>query len=447
MLFPVSFLETVDLSGLPGLPSLESYQAYLSTKSFESYFEGLEDILEFRDVAEDLLEHYGVQTNFTVPKSEYGFALACSQQVNLLLKSAPKESLQYTDFALQKVSRDYYELSDPLLTLRPRLRTSISDLEPLLREMESVLSSFTAEHLQRWTKTTQNTTVSLLSVLYCLLIGIDVDDAFVNCPKTMIRGNQCTLRDATTASGSIKSCKRQTADLEHLIVLADGSFSVRTKESWKTIPEAHCQLGVLVPGAILSVNNALRVYAIFAKDTTACVYAITFGDMVTVQKKLELDLQEDKPIDFLDCQRDRDNQIVLLWGHRNHLTGYAEQNFFAWTEDEFLSKRMNLTPTDTHKLPNRIAWTTKIDYRDHGNLLALVTSTTESEHEGRRAFTMQNQVFFGNTILKPVDPSVVGVYGSPLEFYTLKATGLYKDETCVVPIALKKTLSILVPFI
>ncbi len=446
MLFPVSLLESIDLAGLPGLPSLEAYQSALASKSFESFFEGLSDILEYRDVAEDLLEDYGIRTNFTVPKSD-NKALACSQQLNLLLKSAPKESLQYKDFALQKVARDYFEISDPMTTLRPRLKTPIPELEVLFKEIESVLTSLTHEHILRWSKTSQNSYVSLLCVIYCFLNTIDVDDAFVNCPKTLIRGNLCTLRDASKTLQTIKTCKRQTPDLERLIVVSDGSFSVKTKESWKTIVEPHCSLGVLVPGAVLTVNNALRLYAVFAKDTTACVYAITFGDLVTVQKKLELDLGEESPIDFLDCQRDRDNQIVLLWGHRNHLTGFAEQGFFAWTEDEFLSKRMNVTPMDTHKLPNRIAWTTKIDYRDHGNLLALVTRTSESESEGRRAFSVQNEIYFGNTILQTVDPSILNVYGSPVEYFTLRPTGLYKGELCVVPISLKKPLGILIPFV
>lgn len=437
MLFPTSLLSSVPTKAYE-VP-VEVFRTSLRGRSYESFFEGLTDLVEYRDVAEDLLETYGLTENFTVPKSETR-SLACSQALAVILSQrATTDSLQYKDFCLKRACEEFLDVTDPYITMRPRMKASIPELERLISEMEA-LDAPTVDHLDRWATLYGNSVLSTLSLYYCILSGIDTDDAFVNAPKSLLSGNVCTLRDTAPGPASIKACKKQDPDLSRAIVLYDGHLKLRFKTGFLDIVEPLAHYGVPVPGTDVVVNGVLRRYIVVAKGTTAAVLAITYHDTPTVQKKLEIDLQESTPIDFLDCQRDRDTNIVLLWGHRNHLTGSAEIQYFAWSEDEFLSKRMNLSVLDTHKLPVRTVPGTKIDYRDHGNLLALSTCITEDSSE-RRAFKVRQQILFGNTLVDEPTDRLLHIYGSPVDYVRLTQDGtlISKSESVPIPDARRAT--------
>ena len=442
MLFPVSLLSTV--TNLPDTYGIDGFRAAIEVDP--TLFESCKDVVDYRDVAEDILESYGVSANFTVPKAQ-NKPVACSQALLAILKtSATAASLQYKDYVLQEECKTWLALTDPSMTLRPRLKLQLPETEALLSAIED--SECTQQLVDLWSEKVKSK-LPIYAIVYAIHKGLDLDDTFLHAPKSSIRGSLCVLRDMSSEPLSVKACRRQNPDLKRMIVCHDGWFAICSGAGCTKFVDPNAYLCVPIPGIEMVVGNALRRYAVFAKGSTASVKAITFNEgKVTATTKLELDLGE--PVDFLDCQRDRDDNIVILWGRRNVLTGNAVTQYVAWSEDELMSKNPQVNVLETHKLPPRNVSSTKIDYRDHGNLLALVTTISETEDNGSRTFAVDQKIMFGNHVLESPPARVFHVFGAPGDYVKATQEGIVsRGEKTVLPAETdyKKSTSIAVWYI
>ncbi len=433
MLFPHSLLEQT--SFIPeGAPSIEEFRKTRTVDQFLPFFDSCEDVVDYRDVAEDLLEQYGITCNFAVPRENR--KRACAELVVSHMSKATESCLPYKDFALQSACCKWLALTDPTMTLRPRIRLSADKIESILSSIEAVAHDCTYDAIALHSNSNNIPLMAVLSMLYAILKGLDVDDVFVLPPKTSVRGNLCVLRDTTTEKVSLKSCKKQSPDLKRYVLAYEGLLLVRSGDTTTKIAEPSAKLIVPVPGLDIFVGTMLRRYAIVAKDTTAAVLALTFdGPTVRCVKRMEIDLGD--PADFIDCQRDRDDNIVFFWGQRNALTGGASVQFVAWTEDEFLSKTPTVNVVETHKVPNRMTGNVRMDYRDHGNLLTLVTDVAEVGDQ----YSVTQRTLFGRHVLETTELSQGGmrkyhVFGSPLESVDIQyQCVVYKDTRIAEPMA------------
>jgi hypothetical protein len=416
MLFPETLLRDAPLP--EGVPSIDEFRKSRTVDQFLPFFDSCEDVVDYRDVAEDLLERYGITCNFAVPRDNR--KRACAELVLSQMGKAADTCLPYKDYALQHACSTWLQFSDPSMTLRPRIRLATDKIETVLTSIEAVAHDCTYAHLTHHLTVSGVPILASLSMLYCMLKGIDVDDTFVLPPKTSVRGNLCVLRDTSSETVSLKSCKKQSPDLKRFVLSYDGHLLVRSGDTTTKIVEPCAKLVVPVPGLDVFVGTMLRRYAIVAKDSTAAVLALTFdGTSVKCVKRMEIDLGE--PADFIDCQRDRDDNIVFFWGQRNALTGGASVQLVAWTEEDFLSKTPTVNVVETHKVPNRMTANARVDYRDHGNLLSLVTDVTEVGD----AYSVTQRLLFGrhileNTLLAPGVVRKYHVYGSPLDFVEIQ---------------------------
>lgn len=444
MLFPTSLLSS--LTSMPdGEYSVDKFRASIVANRFVDAFQGCVDVVDFRDAAEDILQAYGVTTNFTIPKS-LPRAQACAEALAVILRStASSESLEFKDYVLQQASLTWLSLTDPSTTLRPRLKTSLADTEALLARVELLAAECTDAHIESWA-TTVGSRLPIYAIVYSLLNDLDVDETFVNAPKSSIRGSTCVLRDTTTDALVLKSCRKQLPDLKRLVFCTEGSIVLVDNDVIHAVPEPCAHLCVPIPGVDLTIGNALRRYMIVSNKATAAVIAVTYNQgKVTASKKLEIDLGD--PADFLDCQRDRDDNIVMLWGTRNVLTGNADKHYVAWTEEELLSKNPQINVLETHKLPPRTSAATKIDFRDHGNLLSLVTTVTETDVNDTRVFSMDQTILFGNHIVERQAPRVYHCFGAPGNFVKATPDGIvYNGQNRPCAVDLKKVTGLCVWF-
>ena len=453
MIFPSSFLHSIqdedtDCVDLQSR-SPEKFKQTLSYETFLPKLQGLEDVLQFRDAAEEIITDFCITKDFTLPrdllkqddKSTYvAKALYTFILENLQVKRPWCKD--YIDYVWSSIAEEWLANTDPLLTLKPRLKASLADLEAVLGEIESQADFATRVLCKLWANKLQcPSIVPVVSILYCIRKGIDLDDTFVNCPQTSVLGAPCMWRDSELQdplmTNLVLQSKKQVPELSKTIFLSNGKLfykSCLTDPEYSVLQEPLAQHGAWVPGLEITIQNIRRRYLVLAKGSTACIYAVSYTEdqKVLFNKKAEFDLDEEEPITYLDCQRDRDAKIVVLWGHFNNNTGaVSDVSYFAWTEDDFIARKGN--PQTTTKLPNRTVAATRIDYRDHGNLLSLVTDMKEAEVEGVRTFLYTQAIVFGNVQL-PVPMKgtrFVHIYGSPLHFISMTSNGTISEHKYV----------------
>jgi hypothetical protein len=447
MIFPVSFLQSIQDDDSDFIESLtngmhpEKFKKSLSYETFLPKLKGLEDVLEFRDAAEDIITDLGISKDFSLPRD-----LLKQDQKDVYVAKAlytfVMENLQikrpwckdYIDFVWTSICDEWLDNTDPSITLKPRIKTPLSELEAVIQEIETQAPFATRVLCKLWANKLQcPSIVPVVAILYCILKGIDLDDTFIHCPPTTIVGAPCMWRDSEVldpVSNIVSQTKKQIPDFTKLIFLTDGKIHYKNDltdgTEYSIIQEPLAYYGAWVPGVDVPIQNVKRKYLVLAKNSTACIYAVSYTDdkKVLFNKKAEFDLDEQTPITYLDCQRDRDANIVVLWGHFNNNTGsVSDVSYFAWTEEDFIARKSN-TQTTT-KLPNRSIVNTKVDYRDHGNLLSLVTDMKECQQDKIRYFSYNQAVVFGNIQL-PIfikDTRFLHVYGSPLHFIVLGSNG------------------------
>jgi len=126
---------------------------------------------------------------------------------------------------------------------------------------------------------------------------------------------------------------------------------------------------------------------------------------------------------WIDCQRDSEGSLVLLWGSINPLTGSLyTQNILAFDE-ESLSESKNLEMLDAiSSLPERRTIGVRVDWRDHGNLLSVHHTVSDSVKANERAWIHSYEIVFGHNLLMTLQSDtrpIEAVYGCPNDVFLL----------------------------
>lgn len=440
-MFPESFLKSFqDEKDIITDKYVNAYKSSCNPLRYVQEFEGLTDLLEYRDAAEQILDKLNITKEFPMPKQFMQQSNNKAQFMSSALHVFIIENLQikcpwpleYIDFVFTTLSKEYLLNTDPEVTLRPRLKTKIPELEAVIKEIETQYLLATKTMCDIWKRKLDcNSILPVIAILYCFMSQIDVDDTFLHCPPTKVLGAPCMYREATLSEDFQKVVSynraKQVPNLKSLVVCVPQRAYFQHNNTWITLDDPNIKLSAIVPGLEIQINETTkRRYYIFGNQS-AVVYAVTDnGTQLSFSKKLEIDLEDN--LDYLDCQRDRDNNIVLLFGKTNHNTGSIEMNYFAWSEEDFTNRKVIPDPKETKKLPNRSMVSTKVDFREHGNLISLLSMTKEITTESSRTFSFHQGLFFGNVQIPLEVPfSMVQVYGSPHRFVLLGRNGNFYD--------------------
>lgn len=409
--------------------NFDDWKQSLRSTMFEDRFKGIDEVLELRDLCEDILEtEYYITKVFNLPKEitkvSNRCAIASATLYNHIVEHAvckepwPKD---YIDYVLQKEAQAWLELTDPKVTIRPRFKLAREELDELINTIEAQCAVCNKTWVKMWSIKLgfPDSIVPVLGILYAIIKEQDLDDLFIDCPKSVVLGAPCNYREIIDAI-TVKA-KSQSIDYSTFMLASNGSIYAYTTK-WHKFIEPLAKYLVWVPGLEQTVQieqgPAIRRYIIVAKDNVAAIMAVTYGPngMLIISKKAEFDLTE--TIDYLDCQRDRDNNIILLFGQFNHHIGSLKTvNYCGWTEEEFVQRKEGTI--EPKRLLNRTSASARIDFRDHGNLLALVSNITE-KNETERQFFYEQSIHFGSYVIPMhFEKRLYAVYGSPLHFVVI----------------------------
>jgi hypothetical protein len=458
-MFPKSLIDSLKDCNEPYFQKLitkqnfEEWKQSLRSTMFESRLKDIEEVLEIRDTCEDILEsEFYITKPFNLPKEinkvSNRTAIASAALHNHIIQySIPKEPWPsaYIDYILAKEAKGWLDLTDPKITIRPRFKLSREELDDLISTIEKQFAVCNKTWVKMWSIKLgfPDSIVPVLGILYAIANELDLDDLFIDCPKSQVLGAPCNYREIVDSETISLKTKTQTVDYSTLAVAANGSLFMYTTKQWHRFTEPLANYIAWVPGLELNVQieqgPAVRRYLMVAKGSLAGILAVTYGPngLVLVSKKAEFDLNED--IDYFDCQRDRDNNIILLFGQFNHNIGSLKGiNYCGWTEEEFIQRKEGTI--EPKKLLNRTSGNARVDFRDHGNLLALVSNITE-KNETERQFFFEQSIHFGSYVVPmQFEKRLYAVYGSPVHFIVISGNQIIE---CTKPISGQSQLSIL----
>ena len=347
----------------------------------------------------------------------------------------------YRDLAAYVLSREtdiFYKHSADIVRYRPMLPMPVEAIESTVRHMESVGSEATLDHFLAWASGLGLKTLWPVLALWDSNANGTVETTFLHVPMPRVFGAPSCVRNAIEKRAAPSLCKfthHSNVQLDRIVLAGQGTLAFRerhydettstfkTSSQFKTLelPQAYLVAGF--PG-----TSRPMVWCLNPKTLGACVVDLSAGRSV-----LEFDVpheDHDAEANWIDCQRDSEGRLVLMWGHINSLTGALGcQNVMGLDED-------SLEPFDVEPsgLPNRSRVGTRVDYRDHGNLLSVhhvVHDVVDDTRDGKpgdgkpsgpRVWNHVYQVVFGQyQILEMSSKSrpVTAIFGSPLDFVML----------------------------
>jgi hypothetical protein len=226
--------------------------------------------------------------------------------------------------------------------------------------------------------------------------------------------------------------------------------------AFKTAPDAAFEIWPLkhsgLIAAIPGVPNGRYVWALDATTMEGGLYRIgKGGPSLLVEFEVPKDETDEKP-NWIDCQRDQEGSLVLLWGFISPQTGNINtQNVMIFDDTVFTSNKDISFLTEMHAMPNRRLEGTRIDWRDHGNLLSMYHSIEDHNEEPlKRRWVHNYEIVFGSSLLMTMSTDarpIESIYGSPedvillsplstssgLQHFVLDQSTYTLKENCSVP--------------
>jgi hypothetical protein len=312
----------------------------------------------------------------------------------------------------------FFNHARDIIKYRPVLQSPVETLEAVVRHMEQVGQDATLDHFLAWAADLGLKTLWPVLALYIAEDRGHLEETFLHVPMPRVFGAPSCVRNAiekrVAPKGLCKSTPRSNVDLRRIVVAGHGTLAFTTSQGEKRleVPQAHLVAGL--PG-----TSRRLVWCLEPKRLNACIVDLALGKAI-----LEFDVPQeghDGEPNWIDCQRDSEGRLVLMWGHINGLTGALGcQNVMGLDEDT-----LEAFDADPDTVPSRTKVGSRIDYRDHGNLLSVhhvVQDSTTGPSNNQRSWDHVYQIVFGqNQILEMSSKNrpVTAIYGSPVDFALL----------------------------
>jgi hypothetical protein len=203
--------------------------------------------------------------------------------------------------------------------------------------------------------------------------------------------------------------------MTNVVLTGNGCISWKQKEEWNTVKCDQAHLVASLPGLV-----SRHVWTLKPTTLEACIICLE-PYRIVAQFELTPDEISGEP-NWIDCQRDSEGSLVLLWGKINSLTGSLHtQNILAFDEECLGEKTFEMLDTIS-ELPNRRSTGVRVDWRDHGNLLSVHHSVYDSAKNDERSWNHTYSVVFGNNVLMEFQSDlrpIEAVYGCPHDIFLL----------------------------
>jgi hypothetical protein len=392
----------------------EEYLRDIQRPLWKSELMSLSNVVHFRDFVEDILKKTNTSrlvsaiksTNDQEKRADYAVAFLYEE---LLLQNYTLKDLKFVDFAIQKELKSFYELARSITRFRPLLKNKRDALEAILSKM---IKEPTIAEFSEYAKELGHSNIWPVLALYDSHMKGEAEETFLHCPMPRIFGSPSVIRNAiertTQPSKLIRPNESaKSLDIKHVVVGSSNYISYNTSKGFQVFP-ASAELMASMPGVPDSIWTVCP----------ATMHAIMYKLEDTGPKTLlEFDLDRGENINWIDCQRDADNGLVLSWGHINSLTGSLQERFCVAFDDW-----TNEFKTEMAEVPGRTALGSRVDYRDHGNLMSIHHTVTDDDESKDRKWTHTYEICFGNYLLMTLSTDsrpINSIYGAAHDFMLL----------------------------
>jgi len=390
----------------------EEYLRDVKRPIWRSEIMSLSNVVHYRDYVEDILKKTNTSKLVSAIKSttdqekRANFAVAFLYE-ELLIQNYDLNDLAFVDFAISKELESFYALARSITRFRPLLKNKREALEAIVAKMTAEPS---VAEFAEYAKELGHANIWPVMALYDSHMKGEAEETFLHCPMPRIFGSPSVIRNAierTTQPSKLVKTSSKGLDIKHVVVGSSNYICYNTSKGFQVFP-ASAELMAPLPG----VPDAL--WTVCPGTMHATMYKLEDSGPKTI---LEFDLDRGESINWIDSQRDADNGLVLYWGHINSLTGSLEERFCVafddWTK-EF--------KTEMADVPARTILGSRVDYRDHGNLMSVHHTVADDDESKDRKWTHTYEICFGNYLLMTLSTDsrpIYSIFGSAHDFMLL----------------------------
>jgi hypothetical protein len=417
-MWPDDFLQKVGAIAFPDANEkltkyYDSYVRDVLRPGWSSDISKFANVVHFRDYVEDLLT---VNTSKLVSaikstsnlSERIAFCLAFLHE-HFVLKKYSLKDLRFVDYAIDKELQAFFELAKSITRFRPVLKNSRESLEAVLASFKTCPSLETFVQLSH---DLGHSNIWPCLALYASHVKGEAEEFFLHCPLPRIFGGPSVMRNAIERSSNAEKLllKHESLTMKHVIVGSESSLCYDTPQGFKVF-EASAGLMAVLPG----MPNFVWT---LTDEKTALKARIYKCEPNGPKAVLEFDLESSQP-NWIDCQRDADNILVFSWGRINSLTGSLQERFCFALDDDFMTKPV--FKSDITECESRAVKGSKIDYRDHGNLMS-IHHTVQDVDKKDRSWSHTYEICFGNYLLMSLTTDsrpIEAIYGAAHDFLLL----------------------------
>jgi hypothetical protein len=441
-MWPPKLLETV--GPLVFSDSRKYYDAFVKQIMWPTWTNEaskLSSLIDFRDFAEDAWALYTKSFGLTLApsltfdllikalKATTDIAKRKTSTVNFLQENAfaLREHLKtwptaFVSFAIELELETFYSVASKVSRFRPVLKCSVDSIEQVIKQFETT-QDLTLEHFQGFCRDLGLTTLWPILALWHSHERGDVEEVFLHAPLPRIFGATSCIRNAIERNcnpAKLAKNTRSPFQFDKSVIAGNGYLAFKSATEYEVHKAPRASLVANLPG----ISEGRYVWCLKPESLEAAIYCLEPFKLV-----LEFEVPKDETDsvpNWIDCQRDTEGALVLLWGHINSLTGNLNtQNVLALDEDALVSNRgLNIDFLQSISgLPNRHhVGQARIDWRDHGNLLS-VHHTVNDEQQGlQRLWTHNYEIVFADYLLMTLSTDarpIESIYGSPFDVVLL----------------------------
>lgn len=417
----------------------ELYVSYVKTvlrPTWVSELSAATSLLDFRDYAEDTLN--ALVTSF---ECKAGSDLTIDKLVRALKKAtdatsrrnltvafveenayAFKISIQkmphaFTAFCVDKELDVFFAHARGIGRFRPLLKAPREAIETVIKSMEQ--GPMLLENIQAYAKDLGLLTLWPILAMWSSNQRGDVEELFLHPPMPRIFGAPSCLKneiDTHKKPHDVSKKARKGLNMQNVVLGGNGHLAWRNMNEFKVEKCDQAYLIAPLPG--LATRHVWCLKPSSLEASIVCLEPYK----VVAQFEVSPDEVSGEP-NWIDCQRDSEGSLVLLWGTINPLTGSLfTQNIMAFDE-ECLTESVAFEMLDgIASLPSRRTCGIKVDWRDHGNLLSVHHTVSDSIVEMERVWKHTYEVVFGQNLLMTFTSDsrpIEAVYGCPNDVFLL----------------------------
>jgi hypothetical protein len=417
----------------------EHFIAYVKTvlrPKWVSDLSSASSLLDFRDYAEDTLQTLS---------AKFSSQFTCDLTIDRLIRAVKRtdDISARRNLTVAFIEENAYSLKGAIETLpstfigycvdkeldvffshargigrfRPLLKAPRDAIESVVKDMES--KTLTIEDVQKYAKDLGLLTLWPILAIWSSNQRGDVEELFLHPPMPRIFGAPSCVKseiDTTIKPQLVVKKARKSLSMQNVILCGNASIAWRTNNEWHIEACDQAHLVATLPG--------LEKRYVWALKPSTLEAAIVCLEPYKVVAQFDLTPDEVSGVpNWIDCQRDSEGSLVLLWGTINPLTGSLyTQNILAFDEECLLESKPLEMLESISSLPERRVTGVRVDWRDHGNLLSVHHTVSDSTVEMERCWKHTYEVVFGQNLLMTFSSDsrpIEAVYGCPNDVFLL----------------------------